>query len=146
MLAHRLHARDVGCEIRAPHLHLDGAKALGEIVVGLPEQRLDGKIEVDAAGVTGHAGVEAAEQTKQRQTGAARLQVPQGDIERRERQHRRSAAPAIVQAPPDVMPDRLGVVGFPAFDQFRDLAPEDIGDRAAIAADGVGVAGAFSPV
>ena len=77
---------------------------------------------------------------------AARLQVPQRDIERRERKHRRSAAPAVMQAPPDVMPDRLGVVGFPAFDQFGDLAPEDISDRATIAAHGVGVAGAFSPV
>ena len=146
MFSHRLHARDVGGEIRAAHLHLDGAKALGEIVVGLLEQRLDGKVEVDAAGIAGHAGVEAAEQTEQRQTGAPRLQVPQGDIERRQRQHRRPAAPAVMQAPPDVMPDRLGVVGFPAFDQLGDFAPEDIRDRAAVAADGVGVAGAFSPV
>ena len=110
------------------------------------EQRLDGKIEVDAAGVTGHTGVEATEQTEQRQIGAARLQVPQGDIERRERQHGRSAAPAIMQAPPDVMPDGLGVVGLPALDQFGDLPPEDVGNRAAIAADGVGIARAFSPV
>ena len=146
MIAHRLHARDVGGEIRAADLHLDGAKALGEIVVGLLEQRLDGKIEIDAAGITGHAGVEAAEQTEQRQTGAPRLQVPQRDIERRQRQHRWPAAPAVVQGPPDVMPDRLGVVGFPAFDQFGDLAPEDIRDRAAIAADGVGVADAFGAV
>ena len=99
MFSHRLHARDVGGEIRAAHLHLDGAKALGEIVVGLPEQRLDGKIEVDAAGITGHAGVEAAEQAKQRQIGAPRLQVPQRDVERRERQHRRSAASAVMQVP-----------------------------------------------
>ena len=146
MLAHRLHARDVGCEIRAADLHLDGAKALGEIVVGLLQQRLDGKIEVDAAGVTGHAGIEAAEQTKQRQIGAARLQVPQRDIERRERQHRRSAAPAVMQGPPDVMPDGFGVVGFAALDQFGNLPPENVGDRAAIAADGIGVANAFGSV
>src|SRR5215217_5540604 len=42
-------------------LHLDGAKALGEIVVGLLQQRLHGEIEVDAAGITGHAGVKTAE-------------------------------------------------------------------------------------
>ena len=82
MLAHRLHARGVGCEIGAAHFHLDGAKALGKIIVGLLQKRLDGEIEVDAAGVTGHAGVETTEQTKQRQIRAARLQVPQGDIER----------------------------------------------------------------
>jgi hypothetical protein len=61
MSAHRLHPRDVGCEIRAAHLHLDCAKALSEIFVGLPQQCLDGEIEVDAPGVTGDAGVEAAE-------------------------------------------------------------------------------------
>jgi hypothetical protein len=61
MFAHRLHPRDVGCEVRAAHLHLDCAKALGEIIVGLLQKRLDGEGEVDAAGVTGHAGVEAAE-------------------------------------------------------------------------------------
>ena len=42
-----------------PHLHLDGAKTPGQIIVGLLEKRIDGKIEVDAAGLTGHAGVEA---------------------------------------------------------------------------------------
>jgi len=36
-------------------------ESLGEIFVGLPQKRLDGEIEVDAAGVTGHAGVEAAD-------------------------------------------------------------------------------------
>ena len=61
MFAHRLHARDVGREIRAADLHLDGAKALGDVVLGLLQKRLDGEVEVDAAGVTRHAGVEAAE-------------------------------------------------------------------------------------
>jgi hypothetical protein len=129
-----------------PDLHLDGAKALGKIVVGLLEQRVDGKIEVDAAGVTGHAGVEATEQTEQRQIGAARLQVPQGDIERGERQHGRSAAPAIMQAPPDVMPDRLRCRRLAGPRSVRDLPPEDVCNRAAIAADGVGIARAFSPI
>ena len=110
------------------------------------QKRLDGEIEVDAAGVTGHAGVEAAEQTKQRQIGAARLQVPQRDIERREREHRRSAAPAVMQGPPDVMPDGFGVIGFAALDQFGNLPPENVGNRAAIAADGISIADAFSPV
>ena len=44
------------------------------------------------------------------------------------------------------MPDGLGVVGFAALDQFGNLPPENIGNRAAIAADGVGVANTFGPV
>ena len=129
MLAHCLHARDIGSEIGATNLHLDGAKALGEIVVRLLQQRLHGEVEVDAASVTGYASVEAAEQTKQRHIGTARLQVPQGYIERRQREHGRSAAAAVVQRPPDVMPNGLSVIRFAALDQFGNLSPE----RSAIA-------------
>ena len=146
MLAHRLHARDVGGKIGAAHLHLDGAKTFCEVVVGLLQQRIDGEIEIDAAGVAGHPRVKTAEQAKQRQIGAARLQVPQRDIERGKREHDRTAAAAVMQAPPDVMPDRFGVIGLAALDQFGNFPPENIGNRAAIAADGIGVADAFGPV
>ena len=81
MPAHRLHAFEIGCEIGSTNLHLDGAKTLGEIFVRLLQQRLYREIEVDAAGVAGHASVEAAEQAKQRHIRTVRLQVPQGDIE-----------------------------------------------------------------
>ena len=67
MLAHRPDACDVGGKIGPADLHLDGAKALGEIVIGLFQQRLDRQIEIDAAGIAGHAGIETAQQTKQRQ-------------------------------------------------------------------------------
>jgi len=83
MLAHRLHALDIGCEIGSTDLHLNGAKALGEIVVRLLQKRVHGEIEVDPAGVTGYASVEAPSRRKQRHLGTARLQVPQGDIQRR---------------------------------------------------------------
>ena len=44
------------------------------------------------------------------------------------------------------MPNGLGIIGFAALDQFGDLPPENVGNRAAIAADGIGIADAFSPV
>ena len=83
MFSHRRDPRDVGFEIGPAGLHLDGAKAFGEIAVGLLEQRLDGEVEVDAAGIAGDARVEAAEQLVQRQFRAPRLQIPQRDVERR---------------------------------------------------------------
>src|SRR5215831_10373776 len=61
MVSHRLHTCDIGCEIRSAHLHLDGAKALGEVPVSLLQQSLDREIEVDPAGIAGHAGIEASE-------------------------------------------------------------------------------------
>ena len=59
MFAHRLDTCNVGCKIGAADLHLDGAKAFGEIVIGLLQERLDREIEVNAAGIAGHAGIKA---------------------------------------------------------------------------------------
>src|SRR5471032_2102379 len=146
MLTHRLHALDIGCEIRSTDLHLDGAKALGEIIVRLLQKRVHGEIKVDATGVTGHASVETAQKTKQRHIGTARLQVPQGDIERRQRKHGRSAAAAVVQGPPDVMPYSFSVIRFAALDELWNFSPERVGNRAAIAADNVSVANTFGTV
>src|ERR1019366_4374793 len=60
MIAHRPYTGDIRCQIRATHLHLDGAKALAEVVVSLLQQILDGKIEIDATGVTRYAAIESA--------------------------------------------------------------------------------------
>jgi len=51
-----------------------------------------------------------------------------------------------MQCPPEVLPNGLGIIGFAALDQFRDLPPESVGDCAAIAADCVGIADAFRPI
>src|SRR3982075_2181446 len=44
------------------------------------------------------------------------------------------------------MPDGLSVIRLAALDQFGNLPPERIGNRAAIAAHGVSVANTFGPV
>jgi hypothetical protein len=44
------------------------------------------------------------------------------------------------------MPDGLGVIGFAALDQLGNLAPQRIGNRAAIATDCVSIANTFGPV
>jgi hypothetical protein len=48
-----------------------------------------------------------------------------------------------MQGPPDVMPDGFSVIRFAALDQFGNLPPERIGNRAAIAADSVSIANTF---
>ena len=45
-----------------------------------------------------------------------------------------------MQGPPDVMPDGFGVIGFAALDQFRNLSPENVGNRAPITPDSIGIA------
>jgi hypothetical protein len=44
------------------------------------------------------------------------------------------------------MPDRFGVVSFEALDQSGDFPSENVGDRAAIAADRIGIARAFGTI
>ena len=61
MGAHRFDALDILSEARAADLHLDRAKAFGEIVVGLAQQFVERQVEIDAAGVARDLGVEAAE-------------------------------------------------------------------------------------
>src|SRR4051812_42456889 len=51
-----------------------------------------------------------------------------------------------MQAPPDLMPDRFGVVGLAVLDQSGDFPLQDIGDRAAIAANRIGVGHAFGAI
>src|SRR4030088_3034996 len=67
-------------------------------------------------------------------------------MERRQREHGRSAAAAVMQGPPDVMPDGFSVIRLAALDQFGNLPPKRIGNRPAIAADSVSVANTFGPV
>src|SRR5262249_16193234 len=51
-----------------------------------------------------------------------------------------------MQTPPHVMPDGLSVVGLMPLDQLRDLAAEDVCNRAATASDRVGIADAFRTI
>ena len=51
-----------------------------------------------------------------------------------------------MQRPPDVMPNRLGIIGFAALNSLWDLPSDDVGNRTAIAADGIGITDALSPV
>jgi hypothetical protein len=60
--AHRPHAFHVFRQARTADLHLDRAEALGEVVVGLPQQCIQRKLEVDAASVARHRRVEPGEQ------------------------------------------------------------------------------------
>ena len=116
---HRPHALDVLAQRRAPHLHLDGAKAAREVVVGLAQQRVQREVEVDAARVAGHARVEAAEHAPERRAVTPRPQVPQRDVDGRDRQRLGAAAPAVVQRPPHRLPERLDALGVAAGEQRR---------------------------
>src|SRR3954453_3363248 len=51
-----------------------------------------------------------------------------------------------MQTPPDMMPDRFGIVGLAVLGESGDFPSQDIGDRAAIAPDRVGVAYAFGAI
>ena len=140
VLPHLAHALDVLGELVAADLHLDRAEALRPEVVGLAEQPVERELEVDPAGVARHARIEAAEHPPQRLAGALGREVPERDVDRRDRQHHRPAAAAVVERPPHLLPQRLDPAGVLALEQRREVALDEDVDRGAAGADGVGVA------
>ena len=138
--AHRGDALDVLRQPRTADLHLDRAEALREVALGLLEQRVEREHQVDAARIARHPRVEAAEVPPQRQAGALRGEVPQRDVDRGDREHRRAAATAVVRRPPHRLPGRGDVGRLAAGEQRREVALDGRVHRDAVDADGVGVA------
>ena len=56
--------------------NLDGAKSLGQIVVGLPQQLVEAEIEIDTAGIARHSRIKSAEKIPERKARALCLEVP----------------------------------------------------------------------
>ena len=114
-LAHR---GDPCCVLRqalAADLHLDCPEALHEVVLGLAQQLVEREAKIDAAGVSRHLRVVAAEQAPERQAPAPGHQVPERGVERRDRMDRKPAAPDVVDRPPELLPERFdpGLVAAP---------------------------------
>ena len=76
MSPHGFDAFDVLREPLAADLHLDGAESFGEIILGLPQQLVEGEIEIDTAGVAWHSRIKSAEKIPKRQARALCLKVP----------------------------------------------------------------------
>ena len=128
-----------------PDLHLDRAETLGEISFGLRDQLIRRQHQVDAARIDLHRRVGPAKMAPERLAGLFRGQIPERDVERGLRQHRRPAAPAIMHGPPDLAPDMLNPAGLFAGNDLRHLFKAGV-DGASIVAAGIGVADAFRAV
>ena len=61
MNPHGLDTLDILRQPLAADFHLDGAESLGEIILGLPQQLVEGEIEIDTAGVARHPRIKSAE-------------------------------------------------------------------------------------
>ena len=146
MLAHGPHTLHVLTEPRPPDLHLDGAKAPRQIVVGLAEERVERQIEVDAARIARHPRIVTAEQPPERRCAAARLHVPQGDVHGRDRHRREATAPAVVQGPPHALPEPLDASGVGTEEHGPQVVVDERGDGGAARSDGIGVAHALGAV
>ena len=107
-----------------PTFILMARKPRARLLVGLAQQRVEREVEVDAAGVARHARVEAAEQPPQRRAMAPRPQVPQRDVHGGDREHRRAAAPAVVERPPHRLPHLLDALGVAPRQERRQI-PRD---------------------
>jgi hypothetical protein len=144
--AHRPYPLDVLAQGGPPHLHLDGPEAAAQVLVGLPEQRVERELQVDPARVAGHARAEAAEQPPERRSLPPRPQVPQRDVHRRDREGLGAAPPAVVERPPHRLPERLDVLGLAADEPRGQIAREQRVHRGAAGTHGVRVAHALRAV
>ena len=88
MLAHRRTRSTSSARRGRPTFILIARKPLREIVVGLAQELVERQIQVDAAGIAGHARIVAAEEAPQGQAGPLGLEIPQRDVHRRDREHR----------------------------------------------------------
>ena len=76
MRAHGADALHVLVEHRTTNLHLDGAEPSREVLVGLAQERVQREVQVDAAGIARHAGIEAAQRAPERRRLPAGAEVP----------------------------------------------------------------------
>jgi hypothetical protein len=76
MSPHGFDTLDVLRQPLAADFHLDGAKSLGQIVVGLPQQLVEGEIEIDTAGIARDSRIKSAEKIPERQARALCHEVP----------------------------------------------------------------------
>jgi hypothetical protein len=75
MSPHGFDTLDVLRQPLAADFHLDGAKSLGQIVV-LPQQLVEGEIEIDTAGIARDSRIKSAEKIPERQARALCHEVP----------------------------------------------------------------------
>ena len=144
MFAHGAHACDVGRKIGTSHFHLDGAKALGKIIVGLPGAAPRPK---DRGRCRRHNRARGRRSRRADGTAEDRRGAPSNPTARCRAPRAQApvcAAPAIMQTPPDVIPDTPRCRRLP-----RPSISSGISRRrtsangAAIAADRIGIARAF---
>ena len=88
----------------------------------------------------------AAEEAPEGEVGAARLHVPKRHVEGGDGEHGRPAAAAVVERPPELVPDVLDPVRVFIRDQAGDLAAQYVCYCTAVSPACERVADAFGPV
>jgi hypothetical protein len=146
MRAHGTDPLDVLPKRGPAHLHLDGPEPAGQVVVGLAQQAVERQLEIDAAGIAGHARIESPQDAPERCPLPPRAQIPQRDIHRRDGESLGPAAAAVVQRPPHELPERLDVLGLAAGEPRGQIARQQRPYRGAAGAHRVGVAHALGAV
>src|SRR5262245_63403461 len=111
---------DVLAQVVATHFHLDGAEALGKVPVRLSQERAGVEVKIDAAGIAWHLRVVTTEQLPQWQVGTLCLEIIEGNVEGRLREHGGASTSAVVETPPHLAPEMLDAIGIFTCNQVAD--------------------------
>ncbi len=123
MFAHRADPFEVARAVRLADLQLDAADAAFHRGRGVDQQLIERRMQEAARGVVAaHRIALRAEQLGQRQARAARLQVPQRDVEGADRLRRHAAAPDRGAGPAQLVPQPRDIAGVFAEQRRRQLA------------------------
>ncbi|MCY1526059.1 hypothetical protein D9M68_610620 [compost metagenome] len=119
MLTHRTDPMQIQRPVRLADLEFDAADALLAGAIGVLQQLIERRVQKAAGGVVAtHRITLGAEQACQGQAGAARLEVPQGDVEGADGLGRQTAAPHRGAGPAQFVP-QLGDIAGVLADQVR---------------------------
>ncbi|MCY1241683.1 hypothetical protein D9M72_545990 [compost metagenome] len=127
------HAFHVFPDVRFAHLDLDGVVPGSHPAFHLSHELPDGVVQVHARTVHLHGILPLAQQSGERGSGAAGLQVPQGKVRPGHGDGGQSPAAGFVQPLPQLVPHALGV-RFEPGDERRDVEVQERLDR--LRADG----------
>jgi hypothetical protein len=134
-------ALDVLLDLGLADLDLEGLEAVRPPAPDLVDQRVQRLVQIDAAGIGQDALAAGAEQCHQRFAGLLRGQIPECDVEGRQRGRGHPAAAHVVEVMPALVPQAARRCRL-ADDERCDVVVEHRPERHAAGARGVAEAGA----
>ena len=136
----------VGCEVGLADFDFDAVIACCEIALGLGDQFLQRKVQVDAAAIRFAPVGGSARHLNERLTCAFAAGVPKRDVDGRDRERGNSAPRDVVDMPLHSVVEVIDLSAVFADQERRQVMLDHRGDGSATSATSIGIARAFAAI